>query len=112
VHSMEPLASLDSLVDERDAAPPSAHTLSLLSVRRPSHAGSSDPLSSFHVSGSATVDTDADFFHSSVSESLDDSPLSKPDFSQRLQIKMQGWVGEGVGKVSITLSLTAYPCCL
>ena len=96
------VSPLDSLNDSK-AAP---HALSLLSARRPSLAGPSDPLPSLHVAEPATVVTDEDLFRSPVCESLDENPLSKPDFSQRLQIKMQGWVGDGVGKVSIILILT------
>ena len=97
------LAGLDVL--EEGAASPSAHTLSLLSARRPSLAGPGDPLSSFHIPGSTNVDADDDYFRSPISESLDDNPLSMPDFGQRLQIKMQGWVGDGVGKVSVNFVL-------
>lgn len=103
------LASLDNLRDDRPAAPPSPHILSLLSARRPSLSGPSDALAPFsNVSEPAAVVTDGDFFRSPVSEALDESPVSKPDFGQRLQIKMQGWVGDGVGKVSIVSLLRSY----
>lgn len=89
--------------DEEGIAPPSAYTLSLLTARRPSFAGPSGPLSSFQVPETSIDNTQDEGVRSPVS--FDDSPIGKPDFSRGIRIKMQGWAGDGVGKVSIKLQL-------
>ncbi|KAF8581466.1 hypothetical protein K439DRAFT_1636189 [Ramaria rubella] len=98
---VSPLGNPDSLDDERDVGPPSAQMLSLLSARRPSLAGTSDALSSFHHAPLPAVGhNDGEFIRPTTFG--DASP--RPDFSRGLQIKMQGWVGDGVGKMSISPS--------
>ncbi|KAF8528467.1 hypothetical protein BU17DRAFT_80840 [Hysterangium stoloniferum] len=91
-------SSPDSSNYEGGFMPPSAHTLSLLSAKRPSLAGPVDSLSSFYLQKSTR--SDEDFFRSQDTS----SPAAAPDLSTALQIKMQGWVGEGVGKMSISPS--------
>lgn len=95
----QPMASTDSLESDGGLVPPSAHTLSLLTARRPSFASPSGPLSSFNIPETDRNTHNVDVFDTLVPQ--DDSPIGRPDFGRGLQIKMQGWVGDGVTKVSL-----------
>lgn len=82
----------------------SPQPLSLLSVRRPSLAGlPPDPSSSARaVSQIPSLARSDDIFNATNMCYLPDTEQEEtnmPDLTQGLEIKMQGWVGEGVGKV-------------